>query len=100
VFQPSIQEIWTDLKSDMDSVTSEKQITRYYLEENENEKGDVVLHVFVDASQKSYGVCAYLCKGLRSTFVIAKNRVEPLKGLTLPKLELMTAVIRKTYSRI
>jgi len=50
------------------------------------------MHVFVDAIQ-AYGAVAYLCKGRESSLVMAKNRVAPLKTLTLPQLELMAALI-------
>ena len=53
----------------------------------------LTLHVFVDASMKAYGTTIYICQGMQSSFVIAKARVAPLKPLTLPKLELMAAVI-------
>ena len=53
---------------------------------------DVKLHVFADASTRAYGAVAYLTNNSDVTFVIAKNRVAPLKNLTLPKLELMAAV--------
>ena len=59
----------------------------------EEQNLEFTLHVFVDASQRAYGASAYICKGTHSTIVMAKNRVAPLKDITLPKLELMTAVI-------
>ena len=42
---------------------------------------------------KSYGAAAYLCNRTQTTLIIAKNRVAPLKTITLPRLELMAAVI-------
>ncbi|XP_053372742.1 uncharacterized protein LOC128546345 [Mercenaria mercenaria] len=51
------------------------------------------LHIFVDASTLSYGATAYLCTSNQSTLVMAKTRVAPLKKLTLPRLELMAAVV-------
>ena len=51
------------------------------------------LHVFVNASIKAYGTVAYLQDKNHTAFVIAKTRVIPVKELTLPKLELMAALI-------
>ena len=49
--------------------------------------------IFVDASIHSYGAVAYLCNRNRSAIVMARKKVEPLKTITLPKLELMAAVV-------
>ena len=60
---------------------------------------NVTLHVFADASTRAYGAVAYLTSDNDVTFVMAKNRVAPLKNLTLPKLELMVAVIASRVAR-
>jgi len=49
--------------------------------------------VFVDASTKAYSAVAYLSDLDQTSFVMAKGRVAPLKQITLPKLELMAAVV-------
>ena len=55
------------------------------------------LHVFVDASQHGMGACIFLRtedkNGVQLSLILAKSRVTPLKQLTLPRLELMAAVI-------
>ena len=51
------------------------------------------LHIFADSSSVSYGCCAYLVVNGQSTLCLAKSRVAPLKPLTIPKLELLAAVI-------
>lgn len=56
------------------------------------------IHVFVDASLKAYGACAYLKASdtndhVVTSLIMAKSRVAPMKALTLPKLELMGAVV-------
>ena len=61
---------------------------------------NVTLHVFADASTRAYGAVAYLASDNDVTFVMAKNRVAPLKNLTLPKLELMAAVIASRVARL
>ncbi|RWR99520.1 uncharacterized protein B4U79_08668, partial [Dinothrombium tinctorium] len=56
------------------------------------------LHIFCDSSIFAYGAVAYMrceyenCK-VKTTFVMSKSRVAPLKKMTLPRLELMGALI-------
>ncbi|GFW30753.1 integrase catalytic domain-containing protein [Trichonephila clavipes] len=56
------------------------------------------LHLFSDACTKAYGTVAYLRvtssnKEILTSFVASKNRIAPLKTLTLPRLELMGALL-------
>ena len=53
------------------------------------------LHVFADASLCAYGAVAYLVDKQRdqTTLVMSRSRVAPVRSITLPKLELMAAVI-------
>ena len=58
----------------------------------------VQLHAFGDASQVAYGACVYLCMQLQdgswnSTLVYSKAKVVPLKPVTLPRLELLAALL-------
>ncbi|XP_054711322.1 uncharacterized protein LOC129220912 [Uloborus diversus] len=60
--------------------------------------GNIELHCFSDASTVAYGTVAYLRfktndKEIQTTFIASKNRVTPLKILTLPRLELMGALL-------
>ena len=56
------------------------------------------LHVFVDASEKAYGTVAYLStecdNGQKCVrFVASKSHVAPLISLSIPRLEIMAAVL-------
>ena len=46
-----------------------------------------------DASKKAYGAVIYICQGDHVSFVIAKTSVVPMKSHTLPRLELMAAIV-------
>ena len=61
--------------------------------------GNITLHVFADASTRAYGAVAFITSDSEVTFVMAKNRVAPLKRLTLPKLELMAAVVASRIAK-
>ena len=50
------------------------------------------LYAFSDASQ-AYGDVVYICRNQESSLVLSKSRVAPIKTITLPKLERMTAVM-------
>ena len=52
----------------------------------------VYLHVFAHTSMKAYGAVACLQSAEKVDLVMAKSRVSPLKGTTLPRLELRAAV--------
>ncbi|GFW68574.1 integrase catalytic domain-containing protein [Trichonephila clavipes] len=58
---------------------------------------DVELHSFCDASKKAYGVAIYLRtksrNGISVKLVTSKSRVAPLNCVTLPRLELLGALV-------
>jgi len=54
------------------------------------------LHVFADASEEAYAAVAYFRwrdEVVTTSFVCGKTRVAPLKPLTIPRLELMAALM-------
>ena len=59
---------------------------------------DLQLHAFGDASEKGYGACVYLRVpdtngSFKVSLVLSKGRVAPIKKITVPKLELMGALL-------
>ena len=74
------------------------KIPRTSVPERWNGGTDVSLYAFGDASPDAYGACVYLVvekeDGSRvSTLILSKSRVAPLKMVTLPRLELLGAVL-------
>ncbi|XP_003367447.1 Pao retrotransposon peptidase superfamily, partial [Trichinella spiralis] len=58
----------------------------------------VELHIFGDASQVAYAACAYIMVESINhhklvSLVMAKSRVAPIKQISLPRLELMAALL-------
>jgi hypothetical protein len=56
------------------------------------------LHCFSDASMKAYGCCAYLRAvdrygHIHTSLLLSKSRVAPIKSITIPRLELLAAVM-------
>ncbi|GFX19015.1 integrase catalytic domain-containing protein [Trichonephila clavipes] len=83
---------------------SEIKIPRYYFQNFLPSNATTIqLHCFSDASKKAYGTVAYLRIELKdgniiSSFVASKGRVAPLKTLSIPRLELMGALLSARLS--
>ena len=74
------------------------QIPRSYTGRPWCENEVVTLHAFGDASEKGYGVCVYLVVcfsdgSSTSSLVTSRARVAPVKRVTLPRLELLSALL-------
>ncbi|XP_058817780.1 uncharacterized protein LOC131681089 [Topomyia yanbarensis] len=63
-----------------------------------NARREYNLHCFCDASQRGYGCCVYVVSPdetgkLHSRLLTSKARVAPLRGQTIPRLELCAALL-------
>ena len=69
-------------------------IPRQYIKESID---NIQLHIFCDSSQLAYGAVAYIrCEtsnGKKCAFLMSKSRVAPIKEQTLPRLELLGALL-------
>ncbi|XP_075157710.1 uncharacterized protein LOC142230976 [Haematobia irritans] len=88
-----LKSLWLQIKSDLNYI-HKVEVPRYVLTSNDT-LGEI--HGFADASQRAYGCCIYyrVClKGeYKTTLLIAKSKVAPIKAQSLPRLELCAAVL-------
>jgi hypothetical protein len=89
---------WSEIAQDLDDARLLK-ISRPYSFDTDDSK-DYQLHVFSDASMKAYGAVVYLQHGQEITLVMSKSRVKPLKDVTLPRLELLAAVVASDITKL
>ena len=82
---------WTQIQQDL-ALSKDIVMQRSYFH-NSTHDIPYELHVFADASSQAYGTSIYLKCGPETSFVMAKSRVKPLKNITLPRLELLAAVV-------
>ncbi|XP_067950301.1 uncharacterized protein [Watersipora subatra] len=93
---PTLQSKWKQWKDDLNNL-NQIRIPRCL---KPTEFGDVKrteIHYFSDASLDGYGACAYSRiinneGNIHVTLIAAKSKVVPLKGLTIPRLELQSSV--------
>ena len=88
---------WTEWLEDI-PLLSEACLPRCLKPEGFGSVTSCEIHHFSDASTKGYGVVSYLRftndRGeVHCAFVFGKTRLTPLKGMTIPRLELSAAVL-------
>ncbi|GFW32592.1 integrase catalytic domain-containing protein [Trichonephila clavipes] len=79
------------------------RITRLVLDSTNDEVSDLIeIHIFCDASKLTYGAAAYVKVRKQNevlvNFITSKTRVAPLKAVTLPRLELLEALVAARLS--
>ncbi|XP_053686396.1 uncharacterized protein LOC128735940 [Sabethes cyaneus] len=92
-------ERWTSLLSQVENV----RIPRCYLGDHHSSNIDSLqLHIFMDASEQAYGCVAYLRvvvnERVTCRLIMSRNKVAPLKRQSVPRLELMAAVLGSRLS--
>ena len=99
---PSKQARWLKLYNETKKAISTSFPRRYW---NFNGDGKIYLHVFCDASKQAYACCTYLTYSdelngqFASSLILAKCRLTPPRGLTIPKLELLGVFIGKRIAK-
>ena len=95
---------WMALASELDLVQLDRCIV--------GPPGDVLstqLHVFADASETAYSAVAYLVREIRTsegkterfvTFLVGKSLVNPVRFVSIPRLELAAAVLAVKVRRV
>ena len=92
----TFREEWELLSSSLHN-GGQLSIPRSYFSEIDEEIGSCNLHGFCDASKSAYAAVVYLTLETKmrvyTRFVVAKTRVAPLQAVTIPRLELLGAVL-------
>ena len=95
---------WTRWLSELPHLEN-AEVPRCYLPEEFGDLQTAELHHFSDASSSGYGQCSILRlidvnDKIHCSLVIAKSRVAPLKATTIPRLELMAAVLSAEVGQV
>ncbi|VDN93272.1 unnamed protein product [Brugia pahangi] len=66
-----------------------KEIPRFTIDLSQQ----ITFHVFTDASTVAYAAVVYAHQNTHTSLLFAKSRLAPIKGMTIPKLELLAILI-------
>ncbi|XP_002741926.1 uncharacterized protein LOC100373242 [Saccoglossus kowalevskii] len=92
---------WEVIAENLHSASKINVRRRYFNETDTTVNNEVEIHAFADASDKAYGGVVYVKSGNGTSLAMSKTRVTPVNNqtLTLPRLELMGAVIATRLSK-
>ncbi len=83
---------------------SDVRVDRCYMSLKEP-VSEIQLHIFCDASESAYGTVAYLrysfkAGGHKCALIMSKSKLAPIKTVTLPRLELCSALVGARLSKM
>ena len=84
--------VWCEILNDFEQILC-ISIPRYYFDEINEEIEQYSLHAFGDASKKAFCYVMKIASGYHCKLVTSKSRVVPLKEMSVPRLELIAALI-------
>ncbi|GFT02924.1 integrase catalytic domain-containing protein [Trichonephila clavipes] len=102
ILPPKLKEKWLIRCKEL-PLLDNLRIPRLVLDSTNDEVSDLIeIHIFCDASKLAYGAAAYVKVRKQNeklvNLITSKTRVAPLKAVTLPRLELLGALVAARLS--
>ncbi|GFT79839.1 integrase catalytic domain-containing protein [Trichonephila clavipes] len=102
ILPPKLKEKWLIWCKEL-PLLDNLRIPRLVLDSTNDEVSDLIeIHIFCDASKLAYGAAAYVKVRKQNEVLVnlitSKTRVAPLKAVTLPRLELLGALVAARLS--
>ncbi|GFV20157.1 uncharacterized protein TNCV_4194551 [Trichonephila clavipes] len=102
ILSPKLKEKWLIWCKEL-PLLDHLRIPRLVLDSTNDEVSDLIeIHIFCDASKLAYGAAAYVKVRKQNEVLVnlitSKTRVAPLKAVTLPRLELLGALVAARLS--
>ncbi|GFT63869.1 integrase catalytic domain-containing protein [Trichonephila clavipes] len=102
ILPPKLKEEWLIWCKEL-PLLDNLRIPRLVLDSTNDEVSDLIeIHIFCDASKLAYGAAAYVKVRKQNEVLVnlitSKTRVAPLKAVTLPRLELLGALVAARLS--